>query len=293
MNYGEIYNRVIFNLFRNSGAPSGVEDQLKGDEGLIAEVCKKLSKENSLWFMQGTYDLDVVAGKQRYSLPSDYNEMISVLINIGDEYEETGITVNSGNTTISGLSETDSYEEGYTVHGTPIPSDTQIISVGSGSIVLSHAPTATGSYTITVREPVFSSPLKQLGLGAAQSNFYQSFTRQDPSMCYEIYGNEMFLYNIPDESRYARLFYYKFLTDLPEEDAGGGWSTFNAYSDSFSQYEPMTIVYGVTMELAGIRGDEANEQRYAVKFQNEVETMLQHQIKRQRKRCDRVIYKGV
>jgi len=293
VNYGEIYDKIIYNLFRSTNAPTGVEGELKGDEGIIAETCRGIAKNYSLWFMQSVADLDIEYGRQRYALPTDYKEMVSLIINIGEEYEEASISVTSGNTTISGLSYTSSYFEGYTVHGTPIPDDTQIISVGSGSIELSHAPTVTGTYTITIREPVFSSPLKQLALGAAQSNFYQSFTREDPSIAYEVYGNELFIYNIPDEARYARLYYYSFLSDLPDEEVAGGWTTFDAYSDNFSEYEPRVIIYGATMELAGIRGDETNEQRYAVKFQNEIETMLKHQMSRQRRRCDRVIYKGV
>jgi hypothetical protein len=76
MTFGEVLARVNFKIWGNSTVPSGTTTVLTGDEGIIANVHRKIQQDYNYWFMHETVSLNMVVGTQAYTLPDDYKEVI-------------------------------------------------------------------------------------------------------------------------------------------------------------------------------------------------------------------------
>jgi len=87
MTFGEIYSRVCFYVWGNSSVPAAATSALQGENGIIANVCRKIMQDFNYWFMHTWTEQALVSGTQSYVLPSGYKQVINVLM----EAEEEGL----------------------------------------------------------------------------------------------------------------------------------------------------------------------------------------------------------
>ena len=284
MNYGQIYDRVSANVWKNGAFPENAEELLKGSVGLIAQARLSIQTEHGFPFMESEYEYTLVPGKVYYDLPVRYRGAIDFVFHIGSIYTETvTITDSSEYITVAGR-----YKVGMQVLGTGIPDETFIRDIDGTQIRMTNAATATSSITLTVRENVWSDTIHQVGnsTGNQQSRLANKIHR------FEIFAKRLCVYGNEKELTYGKFRYYKFLPDLPDS-SGGTYSVFDAYTDGFSQDAPLLLIYLATAELAGNQHMEQLKNTYIGYAQNELLRVLKHRKSYRASMINKVNYGGI
>ena len=62
MNYGEIYNNLIYKIYGDTTPPVSVYNRLHGSEGLIARKRLQLMEKENLWFMEALREVYIAQG---------------------------------------------------------------------------------------------------------------------------------------------------------------------------------------------------------------------------------------
>jgi hypothetical protein len=87
MTLSEIYDAICMRVWGEATAPPIAENILAGENGVIADIHRKLQEEYNFYFMRDTGTVTTTAGTASYSLPSDYKQIITVQAKVdGEDY---------------------------------------------------------------------------------------------------------------------------------------------------------------------------------------------------------------
>jgi hypothetical protein len=215
MTWYEAYQKVCFKIWGNSTVPSGTATMLQGDEGIIANVARKIMQDYNYWFMQTYVTITTVAGTQAYRLPDDFKEPISAAWEIaGTDYTLTGdITLSSD--TITNKASVANLASGMVVYHDDLPAGTTISTVGTTTVTLSDdaTGTATGaSILFSDGTDYFSNVLSPITTQDAQQYKWQTADTTEYPMSYEVMSDVLVLYpNTANSNRVLHLLYWQFL----------------------------------------------------------------------------------
>ena len=84
MNFGEIYDSVVFNVWGDSVPPTGSVARLQGESGIIANMHRDIQTDYNYWFMESWAEIDSIVGNQGYDLPANYKEIINCMWQVLD-----------------------------------------------------------------------------------------------------------------------------------------------------------------------------------------------------------------
>jgi len=282
MTWYEAYQRVCFKIWGNSAVPSGTAAVLQGDEGIIANVHRKLQQDYNYWFMQTWGTITTVAGTYSYSLPTDFKEMISAAWEIvGNEYTLTGdFTVDSA--TVTNLSSTESLSAGMLVYHSSVDAGTTIDSVDSSTQVTISAnanATATSvSILFTDGKDYFGDVISPVSTQAAQATLWQSDNTAEYPYYYEITKDVLTLYPKPEDSnRVLHLLYWQFLDRPTSSDFESTATT----TDDLLTYGSDAVVNLACAEMAEIL-KEYDMAQYYEKRSGQALDLLKNEDRRRR-----------
>jgi len=76
MNWTELYNRVVFEVYGNSVPAQGTQNVLQGEYGIIANAHRKIQEDYNYWFMESTELTTLTDGVRNYPLPALFKEVV-------------------------------------------------------------------------------------------------------------------------------------------------------------------------------------------------------------------------
>lgn len=76
MNWTDIYNRVVFEVWGNSVPAQGFPGVLQGEYGIIANAHRKIQEDYNYWFMEQAGTNVLIDGTANYALPVGFKEII-------------------------------------------------------------------------------------------------------------------------------------------------------------------------------------------------------------------------
>jgi len=87
MDYGEVFDRAKFLIWRSSTIPAGVAPEL---EQQIILTHKMIQQEKNWWFMRTYVAINSEELVQAYTLPTNFREMISAMWKLNDPVDSDG-----------------------------------------------------------------------------------------------------------------------------------------------------------------------------------------------------------
>ncbi|MEE9523676.1 MAG: hypothetical protein V3V59_02880 [Thermodesulfovibrionales bacterium] len=87
MDYGEVFDRAKFLIWRSSTIPAGVAPEL---EQQIILAHKLIQQEKNWWFMRASAAINSEELVQSYTLPTDFKEMITAMWKLNDTTDAAG-----------------------------------------------------------------------------------------------------------------------------------------------------------------------------------------------------------
>ncbi|MGC9341669.1 MAG: hypothetical protein ACP5E3_03125, partial [Bacteroidales bacterium] len=72
----EIYNSVVWRVWGEQAPPATLANYLKGDEGLIANICQRIQNQRNWWFLFDETTMSVTASPATCALPTNFKEII-------------------------------------------------------------------------------------------------------------------------------------------------------------------------------------------------------------------------
>lgn len=221
MNWTEIYNQVVYEVWGNSTPPEGTVAALQGANGIIAQVHRKIQEDYNYWFMETTWTTTLTDGVQSYVLPTLFKEVV---------------------------------QNGF-----------QLIDVTS----LDRYP-----------------PLSPMQPNDMANHFRDADYEADYPSFYEIYGGALLLYPMPSLTGVtlsARI--YQYLARPP--------AVFDTTSDTLTINGADAIVYGAAARICKIQEEYQKFQVLKSEFAEELERLMQMDVRMRRAEINTCIYQGV
>lgn len=84
MNFGEIYDAVVFNIWGGAVPPTDAVARLQGSEGIIANMHRDIQIDYNYWFMESWTIVESIAGTQGYAMPDNFKELVNAMWQVID-----------------------------------------------------------------------------------------------------------------------------------------------------------------------------------------------------------------